>query len=81
MHTYLKILFKVAFGLIKVMSTETLFCPSWYKRGIHSIGDWVDKIYKILSFKNLKAKYNLNANILNYYTIKRLLTRVIPKAN
>ena len=65
----------------KEMATENLFYPTWYKRGIHIVGDLVDENYKILSFENLKVKYNLNANILNYYTIRRLLTKFIPKAN
>ena len=42
--------------------------------------DLVDKNYKMLSFENLKVKYNLNANILNYYTIRKLLTKFLPKA-
>ena len=52
------------------ISKNTIFFPDWYKKGIYLVNDIINTEGKILSIRDLKYKFNINVNILNYYTIK-----------
>ena len=61
------------------ISKTNLFYPDWFNSGIHTIADVVDSDGVIYDYKNLKLNYNLNINILNYYTVKGLVKKFIDR--
>ena len=52
------------------ISKNTIFFPDWYKKGIYLVNDIINTEGNVLSIRDLKNKFNINVNILNYYTIK-----------
>ena len=62
-----------------------MFFPDWYKKGILIIADIIDADCRMLSLRELKAKFNTNMNVLNYYTVKAkislYLEKIIPEKN
>ena len=61
------------------LSKNNLFYQDWFNKGIHTIGDVVDSEGIIHDYKVLKRKYDLNINILNYYTVKGLVNQFIAR--
>ena len=49
---------------------NTLFFSKWYKKGILLVADIIDSDFRILSLRDLKNKFNIHINILNYYTVR-----------
>ena len=49
--------------------------PDWYNNGIYVVGDLINSNGTMVNFDTLKARYNCNFNILNYYTVK---AKVLP---
>ena len=52
------------------ISKNTIFFLDWYKKGIYLVNDIINTDDKLISIRDLKNKFNINVNILNYYTIK-----------
>ena len=52
------------------ISKNTIFFPDWYKKGIYLVNYIINTDGKPISIRYLKNKFNINVNILNYYTIK-----------
>ena len=66
------------------ISESTLFFLDWYKKAILMVADIVDSDCRMLSLRDLKNKFNIHINILNYYTVKakmNLYIQIIPKKN
>ena len=52
------------------ISKNTIFFPDWYKKGIYLVNAIINTDGKLISIRDLKNNFNINVNILNYYTIK-----------
>ena len=52
------------------VSKNMIFFPDRYKKGIYLVDDITNSDGKLISIRDLNKKYNINVNILNYYTIK-----------
>ena len=52
------------------ISKNIIFFPDWYKKGIYLVDDIINSDGKLISIRDLNKKYNININILNYYTMK-----------
>ena len=59
------------------ISKTNLFYPDWFNNGIHTIADIVASDGAKYDYKILELNYNLNINILNYYTVKGLVKKFI----
>ena len=59
--------------------TEKIFFFDWYKNGIHIIGDIIDPEGKLMTFEQIRAKYKFPLNILNYYTVKKIVQKFVTK--
>ena len=59
--------------------TEKIFFFDWYRNGIHIIGEIVDPKGKLMTFEQMRAKYKFPLNILNYYTVKKICTKICDK--
>ena len=59
------------------ISKTNLFYPDWFNNGIHTIADIVASDGAKYDYKILELNYNLNINILNYYTVKGLVKKII----
>ena len=56
------------------ISSKPLYFPDWYSHGIYFINDLIGPDGNVLTYNQLKAKYNFNLNILNYYTVRSKVT-------
>ena len=62
------------------LSTEVLYFPKWFKRGIITISDILDTEGTFLTIEKLKETYSLDKiNQLNYIRVKVLVTKYIKK--
>ena len=60
-------------------SNDLLFLPDWHFHGINTVGDIINGQGSILSLQSLKQQFNLNINILNYYTVKNCVKGFIEQ--
>jgi hypothetical protein len=58
-----------------LLNKQTLFFKNWYKQGIHTIHDIINKGGLLLSHAELKEKYNINTSFI--HTLQIL--KSIPK--
>ena len=59
--------------------SQNLFYPNWYQKGILTVGDVVGIDGKMLTIDILREHFNLNINLLNYYTVKSKVSAFIKK--
>ena len=57
------------------ISSDNIFYVNWFKKGITVLADLLNSSGNFLDPGELKIKYNLKFNILNYYTVKHLVTQ------
>jgi exonuclease III len=55
------------------IGNKSIYFDSWYKAGIHLIGDLFDDNGTFLSLKEINNKYNLNINFLLYSGVKQAI--------
>ena len=56
-----------------------MFYSNWYQKGILTVGDVVESDGKLLSISVLRHRFNLNINLLNYYTVRSNVSAFIKK--
>ena len=56
-----------------------MFYPNWYQKGILTVGDVVESDGKLLPVSVLRHRFNLNINLLNYYTVRSNVSAFIKK--
>ena len=61
------------------ISKNTIFFPDWYKKGIYLVDDIINTDGKVISNRDLNNKFNINVNILNYYTMKTKIELFMSK--
>ena len=61
------------------VSKNMIFFPDWYKKGIYFVDDIINSDDKLINMRDLNKKYNINVNILNYYTMKAKLALFMSK--
>ena len=62
------------------LSDETLYIPSWKRKGIYFIGDLLNVNNEIMTKDELAITYNLsNVNYLEHFRVKLLVKRFIKK--
>ena len=59
------------------ISVNKLFFPDWFANAISTVADIVDSAGKVMDIESLKIKYHIRINILNYYTIKKLVNKFL----
>ena len=61
------------------IGTEKIYFVDWFKHGVRIIGDIVNSEWKIMSLEQIKTKYKFSVNMLNYYSVKKLVEKFITK--
>ena len=61
------------------IGTEKIYFVDWFKHGVRIIGDIVNSECKMMSLEQIKTKYKFSVNILNYYSVKKLVEKFITK--
>ena len=61
------------------ISKDIIFFPDWYKKGIYLVDDIINRDGKVISCNDLNNKFNINVNILNYYTMKTKMELFMSK--
>ena len=59
--------------------SKDMFYPNWYQKGILTVGDVVESDGKLLPVSVLRHRFNLNINLLNYYTVRSNVSAFIKK--
>ena len=54
-----------------------LFFPDWFANAISTVADIVNLAGNVIDIESLKIKYHIRINILNYYTIKKLVNKFL----
>ena len=49
----------------------------WFTNAISTVADIVDSAGNVMDIESLKIKYHIRINILNYYTIKKLVNKFL----
>ena len=58
------------------ISVNKLFFPDWFVNAISTVAD-IGSAGNIMDIESLKIKYHIRINILNYYTIKKLVNKFL----
>ena len=61
------------------LGSEKIYFVNWYKSGIHVVGDIVNAQGHILTLEEIKTKFGLRTNYLNYFTVRSLVRKYIEK--
>ena len=59
--------------------TESIYFPDWVKKGIFFIGDILSEDGDLLELQDIRSKYSININFINYFTIRSLFKRFIQQ--
>ena len=57
------------------LGSEKIYYVNWYKSGIHVVGDIVNPQGHILTLEEIKTKFGLRTNYLNYFTVRSLVNK------
>ena len=78
-HSYEKLL-SVPLWYNKKLSTETMYFPNWYRKGIILISDVLDIDGSFFTIEKILKVYSLdNINPLNYIRAKTVVNKYIHK--
>ena len=58
---------------------KKIYFKDWVKHIVHIVRDIVNCENKIVTLEQIKAKYKFSVNIMNYYTVKKLVQKFIRK--
>ena len=61
------------------IGTEKIYFVDWFKHGVRIVEDIVNSECKIMTLEQIKTKYKFFVNILNYYSVKKLVEKFITK--
>ena len=61
------------------LGSEKIYFANWYKSGLHVVGDIVNHQGHILTLEEIKTKFHLRTNYLNYFTVRSLVKKYIEK--
>ena len=73
-----KIYCLVVYGIIDKLELKKYFVD-WFKLGVRIVGDIVNSECKIMTLEQIKTKYKFSLNILNYYSVKKLVEKFITQ--
>ena len=58
-----------------------IYFPDWFNHGIYYVQDLLDTEGKMLTYNQLKVKYECSLNILNYYTVRLEIMKYLSGKN